>query len=69
MNSNVKSLVFNGEEYSDFFLTNVGVRQGVHLYPFLFSLYLNEFFFRVIMGTGQKPPGQASQDKKPPIMI
>ena len=44
MNSNVKSLVFNGEEYSDLFLTNVGVRQGVHLFPFLFSLYLNDFF-------------------------
>ena len=37
MYSNVKSLVFNGEEYSDFFLTNVGVRQEVHLSPFLFS--------------------------------
>jgi hypothetical protein len=33
MNSNVKSLVFNGEEYSDLFLTNVGVRQGVRLHP------------------------------------
>ena len=31
MYSNVKSLVFNGEEYSDFF-----PRQGVHLPPFLF---------------------------------
>ena len=44
MYSNVKYLVFNGEECSDFFLSNVGVRQGVHLYPFLFSLYLSDFF-------------------------
>jgi len=44
MYSNVKSLVFNGEEYTDFFPSNGGVRQRVFLSPFLFSFYLNESF-------------------------
>ena len=49
MYSNVKSRVFNGEDYSDFFPCNVGVRQGENLSPVLFSLYLNDLeeFFQV----------------------
>ena len=42
-----KSCVKNGNELSDFFVCNVGVKQGENLSPFLFSIYLNdleEFF-------------------------
>ena len=42
MYSNVKSRIFNGEEYSDP-PCNVGVRQKENLSPVLFSLYLNDF--------------------------
>ena len=48
MYSNIKSRVFNGNEYSDFFPCEVGVRQGENLSPLLFAIYLNdlESFFQ-----------------------
>ena len=42
MYSNIKSRIFNGKEFSDFFPCNVGVRQGENLSPKLFSLYVND---------------------------
>ena len=42
MYSNIKSRVYNGAEFSEFFPCNVGVRQGENLSPVLFSIYLND---------------------------
>ena len=42
MYSNIKScLVVNGEQ-TEFFSCNVGLRQGEHLSPFPFAIYLND---------------------------
>ena len=32
----------NGNDTSDFFMCNVGVKQGENLSPFLFSIFLND---------------------------
>ena len=42
MYSNIKSRIFNGSEYSEYFACEVGVRQGENLSPLHFSLYLND---------------------------
>ena len=42
MYSNIKSRIFDGNEYSDFFPCEVGVRQGENLSPVLFAIYLND---------------------------
>ena len=42
MYSNIKSCVFAKGEQSEYFVSNVGVRQGENLSPFLFSLYVND---------------------------
>lgn len=47
MYNSIKSCVMIGEQKSEYFMCNVGVRQGENLSPFLFSLFLNdleEFF-------------------------
>ena len=47
MYKNVKSYVKHGDECSDYFNCNLGVKQGENLSPFLFSIFLNdleEFF-------------------------
>ena len=47
MYENIKSCVTNNGNYSVFFPCRIGVRQGEHLSPFLFALYINdieEFF-------------------------
>ena len=40
MYSNIKSCVFAEEEQSEYFVSNVGVRQGENFLPVLFSLYV-----------------------------
>ena len=42
MYENAKSCVRKGSELSDYFQSNVGVRQGENLSPVLFSLFLND---------------------------
>lgn len=37
-----KSCVRNGDEMSEFFNSNIGVKQGENLSPFLFALFLND---------------------------
>ena len=37
-----KSCVRDGNTYSEYFVSNIGVRQGKNLYPLLFSLFLND---------------------------
>ena len=45
---NIKSCVIVNNNKTDFFLSNIGVRQGENLSPFLFNIFLNDldFFFR-----------------------
>lgn len=43
MYNNAKSCVMNGNEESDFFNCNMGVRQGENLSPLLFAMFLNDF--------------------------
>ena len=38
-----KSCVKKGKDFSEFFLCNIGVRQGENLSPILFSFFLNDF--------------------------
>jgi len=47
MYQNIKTCIRKGNEYSEFFNCEIGVKQGENLSPFLFSLYQNdlEFFF------------------------
>jgi hypothetical protein len=47
MYQNIKTCIRKGNEYSEFFNCEIGVKEGENLSPFLFSLYLNdlEFFF------------------------
>ena len=40
---NAKSCVKKGQNISDFFRCNVGVRQGDNLSPLLFAMYINDF--------------------------
>ena len=40
--SNIKSCVFAKGEQSEYFVSNVGMRQGKNLSPLLFSLYVND---------------------------
>ena len=42
MYKNIKSCVTINKNKSDFFVCNIGVRQGENLSPFLFALYLND---------------------------
>jgi hypothetical protein len=42
MYQNIKSRIQYNKETSNYFECNAGVRQGENLYPFLFSLYLND---------------------------
>ena len=42
MYQNIKTCIRKGNEYSDYFNCEVGVKQGENLSPFLFSLYLND---------------------------
>ena len=42
MYKGIKSKVRIGQHVSNFFLCNVGVRQGENLSPFLFSLFIND---------------------------
>lgn len=51
MYNNIKSCVSKNSELSNFFTSNIGVRQGENLSPLLFSIYLNDlhnFFKRTI---------------------
>ena len=43
MYKNAKSCVKSGNNISDFFTCNIGVRQGENLSPILFAIYLNDF--------------------------
>lgn len=43
MYDQAKSCVRKGNEISEFFLCNIGVRQGENLSPLLFSIFLNDF--------------------------
>ena len=42
MYKNAKSCVRNGNNFSEYFVSNVGVRQGENLSPLLFSIFLND---------------------------
>ena len=42
MYQNIKTSVKRGAEFSEFFVSHVGVKQGENLSPFLFSLFLND---------------------------
>ena len=42
MYSNIKSCVLCNQEYSDYFVSHSGVRQGENLSPMLFSLFVND---------------------------
>lgn len=42
MYKGIKSKVKIGQHLSDFFMCNIGVRQGENLSPFLFSLFIND---------------------------
>lgn len=42
MYENAKSCVKQGCKLSEYFYSNVGVRQGENLFPVLFSLFLND---------------------------
>ena len=48
INNNIKSCVIVNNNKTDFFLSNIGVRQGENLSPLLFNLFLSdvEAFFR-----------------------
>lgn len=54
MYSNIKSCVLVNNCKTDFFISNIGVRQGENLSPFLFSIFLNDLeeFFRSRNATG-----------------
>ena len=41
---NIKTCIRKGNEYSEFFSCEIGVKQGENFYPFLFS-YLNDLEF------------------------
>jgi hypothetical protein len=42
MYQNIKTCIRKGEECSVFFNSEVGVKQGENMSPFLFSLFLND---------------------------
>ena len=42
MYTNIKSCVSLNNKLSDFFISNMGVRQGENLSPFLFSIFMND---------------------------
>ena len=42
MYQNIKTCIRKGNEYSEFFNCEIGVKQGENLSPFLFSLYLSD---------------------------
>ena len=39
---NIKTCIRKGNEYSEFFNCEIGVKQGENVSPYLFSLYLND---------------------------
>ena len=53
MYSGIKSRVVNNCNKAEYFACNVGVRQSVYLFPFLFSLYLNDLE-RILQGRDSK---------------
>jgi hypothetical protein len=42
MNNSIKSCIVYNDNKSDFFSSEVGVRKGEHLSPFLFAVFLND---------------------------
>ena len=42
---NIKTCIRKGNEYSELFNCEIGVKQGENLSPYLFSLYLNDLEF------------------------
>ena len=40
---NIKSCVSLNNYKSDFFLTNIGIRQGENVSPLMFALFVNDF--------------------------
>ena len=42
MYNNAKFCIRQGADFSDYFHSNVGVRQGENLSPVLFSIFLND---------------------------
>ena len=64
MYKGIKSKVQIGQHVSNFFLCNVGVRQGENLSPFLFSLFINdlESFLQSNEIVGFNCPNQNTQD-------
>lgn len=50
MYQNIKTCIRKGNEYSEFFDCEIGVKQGENVSPFLFSLYLSDlniFFTKI----------------------
>ena len=45
MYQNIKTCIRKGNEYSEFFNCEIGVKQGENLSSFLFSQYLNDLEF------------------------
>jgi hypothetical protein len=43
MYNSIKSCIVYNDNKSDFFSSEVGVRQGENLSPFLFAVFLNDF--------------------------
>lgn len=44
MYKGINSMISIGQDTSEFFMCNIGVRQGVNFSPFLFSLYITSLY-------------------------